>query len=275
MGRGMVMKYIFAKSFDKLKVFEDECTRLRFLDSKHLMKKIDAGCLETVKELQKKMIDKVVLPDEVYKVLFTNSTKEVYAYREEYQEGFDPLTAFTWYEAGFSDREILEFYKNMLLGLQNMHQNGVWSGDIWPANILMNDCLDYRFIDFENGLTDLRENPTMFDGSLFLHNYEKKMLDSTYSLYGQLELSDKMSLWNNILYSMKYGTFLDKRDIAPVPVPLLESFEFPNSIEKELTTYMRFEDVLSTGDYMLEELDTLIQKEYKLPYRKNREVNKK
>lgn len=261
------MKYIRNKKFEKLEAVSSKKSGIRFLNKDTLIKKIDESDLSTVKELKQKRVEKVILPDKIYKVLFTNTLHDVYAYTEEFQKDTYTLTAFDFLESSFSDKEILKFYRDLLEGAENMHKAGIYSGDMWSNNILMNDCLDYRFVDLEKGLTDLNPEPKVFEEALFLRYYDFKILNAQYSAYEQMELSDKLSLWNSILYCMKNGNFPEVREY--IPTLTFDVFEFPCGIDKKLLEFISLCNI-TPKDHLIDIMDTLIKKDYKLPYRKNR-----
>lgn len=257
------MKFITTKKFNNLKVIKEHCNIL-ILNDTTLLKAIKGEEISFIKELMKFKIDKLGLPDEIYKVVFAN----MYLYSMPYFKDFKSLYYYKDYEKNFSDKEILNFFKNLLEKTYEMHQNGLASGDMWSSNILMNSNLDYRFVDFDYATTDNFLGHMINCGPIFLDNYDNTVLNSNYSIKGQVELSDKMSILNMVLNCMATGNFSCERDIE-IPSNF-EIFNFPETLDKKFRLKFEEKELVRAEDYFLEEIDTLIKKDYKLPYRKKK-----
>ena len=248
-------------SLPRLKNYSD----IKILDEDTLIKKTIYGDPIFLKELSKIKINKVVTPINVYRMLHTTC----YFYTMTYYKKFQTLNNFGLYEHNFSDKEILLFFKNILEKVREIHKFGLSSGDMHIGNILIDENLDYRFIDFDYATTKNFIGHMVSCGSLFLDNYDQKTLDSNYSTISQVELSDKLNLWNLILNCMKYGSFPDGR-YQIERVTDFRMFDMPSSIDKKLSSIFNLKELPKTDDYFLEELDTLIKLDYKLPYRKKK-----
>lgn len=242
------MKSIFSFQVDWMKTLNKQYPHIKIYDKSQLLKIITSDQLPFVLKNMGKKVDKVILPNEVFRFYF----QELYCYTQDFIRGAFSLLSFSRFEKDFSDREILIFYRNLLETCFQMHQQDIMSGDLWYKNILLMEDLDYRFIDLE-----LRSSP------LFLSHQEELYQDYPFSF--QLMISDNTNLLAMILYSMLFGVFLDSRILSPIID--MSPFEFPNSIEERLKNAMLGVRIMDQN-YFLEEFDTLIQKGYKLPYRR-------
>lgn len=240
-------------------------TDIKLYDESRLIKRTIYGDSIFLKELSDIKIDKVITPIDVYRMIYTT----YYLYTMVYCKEFETLDNFRKYEHNFSDKEILLFFKNMIEKVREIHKFGLSSGDMHASNILIDENLDYRFIDFDYATTKNFIGHMVSCGPLFLDNYDQKTLDSNYSTISQVELSDKLNLWNLILNCMKYGSFPDGR-YQIERVTDFRMFDMPSSIDKKLSSIFNLKELPKTDDYFLEELDTLIKLDYKLPYRKKK-----
>lgn len=247
-------------SLPRLKNYSD----IKILDEDTLIKKTIYGDPIFLKELSKIKINKVVTPINVYRMLHTTC----YLYTMTYYKKFQTLNNFGLYEHNFSDKEILLFFKNILEKVREMHEFGLSSGDMHIGNILIDENLDYRFIDFDYATTKNYVGHMVLCGPLFLDNYNRNVLDSNYDTNSQVELSDKLNLWNMILNCMIYGNFINSEITGRVSD--FSVLDMPSSIDKKLSSIFNLEELSKTDDYFLEELDTLIKLDYKLPYRKKK-----
>lgn len=245
------MRQITEKQFNKMKCLSSTLPSIRFYDKNHLIKKISKIQAAYILKNVGKKVENAILVEEVLK--FTSEEK--YAYIQEYAKGYSDLSAFYEYQREFDDKEILKFYKSLLETEQLLHKSGVFSGDMWYKNILLNAKLNYQFIDFE-----LRIDP------LFLKYYGEDFLTADFLSNKRLIISDKMSLLTMILNSIQYGEFLESRVLYPCRY--LEDCNFPKPIEKKFTELMQCEKPPQEDDYFLEEFDELIDKQYQLPFRK-------
>lgn len=258
------MKLITEKRFFSLERLNEENKIIRILDNDTLLKKIDVDLLPIIRALLDFKIDKLGLPMDIYRVVFS----PCFLYSMPYFSSFATLDNFKNIENKFSDKEILIFYKNIIEKVEEMHKKGLASGDIYASNIMIDENLDYRFIDFDYASTEKIDGYMLCCGPLFLDNYNKKVLDSNYSVISQVELSDKMNLWNMILNCMLLGNFYNFRYIdRPYD---FSAFNMPVTVEKKLSDIFNLVELPKTDDYFLEELDALIKSDYKLPYRKKK-----
>lgn len=245
------MRQITEKQFDKMRCLSSNLPSIRFYDKNHLIKKISKIQAAYILKNVGKKVENAILAEEVLK--FTSEEK--YAYIQEYAKGYSDLSAFYWYQREFDDKEILKFYKSLLETERLLHKSGVFSGDMWYKNILLNAKLNYQFIDFE-----LRIDP------LFLKYYGENLLTADFLSDKRLIISDKMSLLTMILNSIQYGEFLESRVLYPCCY--LEECDFPKPIEKKFVELMQCKEPPQEDDYFLEEFDELIDKQYQLPFRK-------
>lgn len=245
------MKHIFELQTDLMRPLHKYYPHVKIYNSHQLLKIISQEQLSFVLQNVGKRVEKVVLPEEIFKFYFKNT----YCYTQEWIKWESDLSGFKKYEEKFSDQEILIFYRNLLETLSQMHIQGISSGDLWFRNILLNDHLDYRFIDLELR-TDL----------LFLSFGYQDFPYQGYSFSDEIKISDKVNLLTMILYSMLHGEFLRSRILHPII--RFEPYCFPNSIEEKWGGLMRFQEPPKEDDYFLEEMDSLIRLNYSLPYRR-------
>lgn len=258
------MGLITEKKFYSLEHLKDGKGIIYILDDKTLLKKIYEDDLSFIRSLTKFKIEKLGLPLEIYRVVLSSC----YLYSMPYFSRFETLDNFCELEKNFSDKEILIFYRNLIEKIQEMHTKGLASGDMHAGNIMIDENLDYRFIDFDYATTEKYVGHMVNCGPLFLGNYEQNVLTSNYSVISQVELSDKMYLWNLITNCMVSGTFFSGRFVESITN--FEELLLPDTIEKKFKSIFATKELPKEDDYFLEELDTLIKTDYKLPYRKKK-----
>jgi len=234
---------------------------IKVLDEDTLIKRTIYGDPIFLKELSSVKIDKVITPIDIYRILNTT----YYLYTMTYCKEFETLDNLRKFEHNFTDKEILIFFKSLLEKVREMHKMKLSSGDMHAGNILVDENLDYRFIDFDYATTENFVGHMVLCDPLFLNNYSKKTLDSNYNTEDQIQLSDKLNLWNMILHYMMYGNVYSNRHIKKFDT--FSSLELPKEVDKKLNSIFKTEQLLKPDDYLLEELDTIIKKDYKLPYR--------
>ena len=239
-------------------------SNIKILDDDTLIKRTIYGDSIFLKELSKIKINKVVTPINVYRIIHTTC----YLYTMTYYKKFQTLDHFDEFEKNFSDKEILIFFRNILEKVQEMHTKGLASGDMYAGNIMIDENLDYRFIDFDYATTSNFLGKMVNCGPLFLDFYNSKTITSHYSLEQQIALSDKMSILNMILKCMLTGTVMQTRELQ-IPSNL-KKLELANPVDRKMRLLFEEKALVKTDDYFLEELDTLIKLDYKLPYRKKK-----
>lgn len=260
--------YITEQQFEKLEKFDPGHPKIRTLGNGHLLKRIPESQVKHVRDLSKKRVKNLILPEKIYKVVNSQDIDKSYAYKMIKEKGFTDLTDFYCYEDEYDSKSILLFFKSLLESVQNMHKSGVASGDLWCGNILLNEGLDHRLIDFDIDYQEILEQyGRNCSIPLFLEHYDECVLNSQLSYFDQIKLSDKMYLWNMILHCM-YDSYF-KRERFLEPITNLDKWEMPKNVQEQLEKYMQCQELPEKDDYFLEELDTLIKKNYVLPYRKN------
>jgi len=261
-----LIRYISYQKFLRYPSLIDGNFKLRKKNTHELIKLFDKEQYDVIDAIRKHQIDKVVFPQEIYRILFSDSYQ--YAYTEQYEEGFSNLKQFHEYSENFSEREILQFFKNLLETLSKVHQDKIYSGDIWADNILVNQELDYRLIDFDLArCEEVLTQEVNIEDVLFLEQYNPKVLNSNYSLYEQIALSDKMQMLSMIIFYLKTGKFPEKRHF---PTSETGRLELPQTIEQKLDAYLKGTIPPKKDEYFLNELDELICKNYQFPYRKQK-----
>lgn len=235
------------------------------LNDELLLKPISYENIGFIKSLKKLKIDKVSLPIDIYRTIVNGD----YSYSVENFKDSKTVDYFSTFEKKYSDKEILKFFRDLLLSVEKMHKSGLFSGDIWSDNILIDENLDYMFIDFDYASTkEYLGYMAMRSQALFLDNYNKKILDSYFSLEEQVKLSDKLNLWNMILDCMLTGNFSSERNLDVIDD--IDRLELPPLAYKQLAPVFNLEEFIHDDDYMLESMDELIKTDYKLPYRKKK-----
>lgn len=262
-----MLGYMRESQFQKLDTYDSNHPNLRVVNRHTMLKRFPEEHLPRIKDICGKKVSNLILPEKIYKISTPFETIHQYAYRQKMESEFTNLIDFYCYENYYSDEEILLFFKSILETIQNMHNKGIVSGDLHCGNILLDEELNHKIIDFDIDYATYLEEENPITLPLFLENYDLTFLRSNYSSQQQVELSDKMNLWNMFLHCMKYGWFSGFREHL-TPIPSLKEFGFSESIEKQLESYMRCEKVPDKQDYLLDEIDTLIKKKYRLPYRK-------
>lgn len=258
------MGLITEKKFYSLERLKEGKGVIYILNDQTLLKRIYEDDLSFIRSLIKLKIDKLGLPLEIYRVVFSSC----YLYSMPYFSTFKTLDHFDEFEKNFSDKEILIFFRNILEKVQEMHTKGLASGDMYAGNIMVDENLDYRFIDFDYATTSNFLGKMVNCGPLFLDFYNSKTITSHYSLEQQIALSDKMSILNMILKCMLTGTVMQTRELQ-IPSNL-KKLELANPVDRKMRLLFEKKELVKTDDYFLEELDTLIKTDYKLPYRKKK-----
>lgn len=233
-----------------------------------ILKTVDWEFEETIKKLKKlKPQEHVIYPKEIYRVMCSN----LLAYTQEYAKDMRHMDFFSEVQVNYSDKEILEFFKSMLITLSKIHESGVISGDITYSNIIMDKNLDYNFIDFElayvgklRGLIVSR----VITEIPYLFHFDAVMLRAVYAEEDMFRYFDKANLVNMMLYAIIYGTIPPKRLLTPLSG--FEKLEAGDVIQEEFRRFLAWDEKTRDSNYMIDVIDHLVEHDYKLPYRKRK-----
>ncbi len=256
---------MFPQTYDELpKVY---CSCIRMMKDGKLLKQAFDDEVMVLKALKKKKVEGAIFPIELYRVLIYGFL----VYSQQNVKDAYPLSSFRKYESLYNDREILSFFRQLLLIERNLHQAGVVSGDITYSNILIDANLDIHFIDFNYAFVDdlvgsIARVPK--DEVPFAVNTDLILMESMYSLKDQFQYYDKASLINMILYALSSGTFPADRLL-----PTFSSYErldLKPSQKQAFEVFLSGKKRIAEDEYLLDVFDDLIAEDYPLPYRKLR-----
>ena len=272
-----MMKTMTITTYRKLpKVYDESHTiSFRLMPNEDILKKTSEICEKQIVALSKKKIEKACFPKEIYRIVHPLKEdllrKQVgIAYTQDYHPKMKELPYLSTVEKNYSDREILEFFLSLLKTLKEIHQNQVISGDITYSNIIMGQDLDYRFIDFEFAFVDSLPGliKDCSDDIPFPSDWNKETLFYHYSEKEAFRYLDKANLINMMCYFLKFGTIPEKRIYSSFND--FDTLELPSAINTEFEKILMMKGIINREDYPIEEVETLIQKGYKLPYRKRK-----
>lgn len=233
-----------------------------------ILKTVNWEFEKTIKKLKKlKQQEHVIYPKEIYRVMCSN----LLTYTQEYAKDMEHMDSFSKFQVNYSDKEILEFFKSLLITLSKIHDSGVISGDITYSNIIMDENLDYNFIDFDlayvGKLRGLIASCAITEIP-YLSNFDEVMLRGVYAEEDMFRYFDKANLVNMMLYAIIYGTIPSKRLLTPLSN--FEKLEAEDAIQEEFRRFLAWDEKTSSSNYMIDVLDHLIEHDYKLPYRKRK-----
>ena len=248
------MRYMSQYRFHHLKIYI--YPDIRLLNNHTIIKSINEPQYRLLKEIEGKKIDNVILPKHFYKLIPDMPGLSNLAYTQKRVKNFIPLAYFKKIESRYSDKEILMLFRNLFTTEYNMHKEDVTSRDMHNKNILINEELDHRIIDF-----DCTIYPACID------HFTDESLFPNYDTLERHKLSDKVCLLWHFLYGMRDGHFEHRRNLDEPD--FLEDFHLPREIEEKWKLWVSDDaSVLDKDEYFLEDFNTLIEENYKLPYRR-------
>lgn len=240
--------------------------QFRMMPDGTIIKTINWKCKNAIQKLIKmNPPEHVIYPKQAFRIMHS----DLLTYTQDYKEDMAPLYAFSEIEKNYSDKEILEFFKSMLITLSKIHNSGVISGDITYANIIMNEELDYNFIDFE--LAYVKNVRGLIASCAtceipYLCFFDEVMLRSIYSEKDMFQYFDKANLINMMLYAISYGMIPSERLL-----PLFNNFEklgLENNVKDEFKKFLAWDEKTEYSNYLIDVVNHLIEHDYHLPYRK-------
>lgn len=91
----------------------------------------------------------------------------------------------------FDTKDVLLLLRKMLINLKAMHEKNVFHGDLFSKNIMINDSLDYSFIDLDAAIVDEIISPENIFANDKISFEDKKLFTAR---------EDKIGIFNLFLY---------------------------------------------------------------------------
>lgn len=152
-----------------------------------------------------------------------------------------------------NDIEILTLLKQMLLSLQDMHKNGVYHGDIFSKNIMMDKEMNFSFIDLDASIIDniISQDNTYYEDKVSLEEKKSMTIDD-----------DKIGIVKMFLYYFINGNFNSgiSYDIN------IKNLGLPHYLEREINWFIN--GSIDIDDYFIETTEELINIGYEKPKQK-------
>lgn len=162
-------------------------------DGKYIYK-ISKNSLEFLYKLKSLNYNHLNTPIDIIKVVDNYSYQ--YAIKSKYLKKYIEINNFNF--DNYLVIEVLLFYKNLLLTLKDYHNNNIYLNDINGGNIMLNNTLDYQFIDFDLSVVKgIEFNKRTIDPAMYKY-YNK--LDKTY-----LIKKDTFDILNMFIETLYYG----------------------------------------------------------------------
>lgn len=154
-----------------------------------------------------------------------------------------------------STHDTLILLKDLFQKLELVHQHEIIHGDISASNILINDNLDLKLIDFENGIVDdmISWFNEWFDCKMELSKVKKASKVS--DVHESLRLLISALIANDFCHENLIG---------------IDYLEFPREIKSILSACYNDEENIHEDYYFLDILDYLIKTGYESPFRRKR-----
>lgn len=151
---------------------------------------------------------------------------------------------------------LLKLLKKQMLALKSIHDNGVFHGDISVSNILMNQDLNFQFIDFDLGVVDSYVSVwNIYEG-----------VDNVISSISNI---DKLDLF--YIYLKK---FLGIKQYDDIKTSEYEYLLMPKEIIQMILDYKNHGNI-PNDYYFIDVIDYLISTEYESPFIKMKSLMKK
>lgn len=272
--KGMVrMAVIHEKDFLKFKPIN---LKVR-TDGSKIYKITSKDNLPKLQLLKKKNAENLVLPIEIYDYINRENNDSI-VYTTEYYKEYHNAKDVNF--KNYYDYEILDLCIYLFSTIKNMHQEMIASGDIHEQNIIINDDLNHRILDFDESLVEqygtseqltpaIVQNITnhLSPEDLRKISYQQKvMIDDKFSLFICI-----MGLLSNNRFEMD-STFEDTESniFDYYYQRKIYRCKFPSEIQNRLLETYNNLDVISQDDYFLNIFEDLKKQKYVPPLKKRK-----
>ncbi|MBO5138141.1 MAG: hypothetical protein J6B89_00670 [Bacilli bacterium] len=238
-----------------------------FSDDSDFLYKCRAGCLLKIvpngvdyyRALREKKLDNCNLPIDVYnvdsRILASMGVSGGCAITIPKLSGYMNMD----FCSTFNNLEtigLLEFLKKQMLSLKLMHDSCVFHGDISVSNILMNQDLNFQFIDFDLGVVDSYVSVwNIYEG-----------VDNVISSISNIDKLD--------LFDIYLKQFLGIKQYDDIKTSEYEYLLMPREIIQMILDYRNHGNI-PNDYYFIDVIDYLISTEYISPFIKMKSLMKK
>ncbi len=151
-------------------------------------------------------------------------------------------------------KSLLEIFKDSMEKLKELHRSGICHCDIHGRNIMINENLDIKFIDFESMIIDFyvpKEPLFLLNSNLNSEEIIKKAKNK-----------DKIDMLKIFIWYLQNGTFNNQ---LFGEISSIENLEFDKSIKKELENVLFTLQGVKDDYYFLDIIDYLQKEGYESP----------
>ncbi len=208
------------------------------VDNNNLIKK-SVLSFESAKYMKSLDFDFILKPTEVIKT--KNGSLLVYPYLRHYKD-------LSEIKRKYSDKVILILLAKQLKFIQSLHKNNIIHSDIFPPNIMINDYLNMKIIDFDAAVI----NSTITEECI----YEDLDINT---IIDKCILEDKTNTLSMYLFRLLNGYFKDEYEFDLN----IDKLNIEPQIKYKFQQLLFKETKIDDDDYLFDEVRFLLKKQDK------------
>ena len=159
--------------------------------------KFSSNSVDAWNMLCEKKLSFLNIPDYYYSISSDDAKNSLF-FSKVYLPFLYGYTTLYDFNYNFSDEKILLLMRKMLVSLKKMHESDVYHGDIFSKNIMVNDSMDFSFIDLDACIVDdiVSIENSYYDDDISIDCKKSKTV-----------IDDKLGIFNLFLYYFANGNF--------------------------------------------------------------------
>lgn len=270
------MERITRNEFNELDSFDVLSNRIKYLDSKYLLKYSKRNSLEYLEflvSLNEYNLPNLLFPKEIFEIL-ENDDSINYAIKIKRLKRHNSLIDEKYKK--YSTSDILKIYKGIMLSLKSIHELGLIQLDVANRNILIKNKNHFLF-DWDTSLIFkdnilLTYNPNITDYVLNYSNKRVLLDEDNYFLKSDFVNEDKAVLLYTLFRVLDNCSFryigIDDSISGKYLLKTINSLNLPKEIYEKIYSYFILKEEIDNNYYFEDVFDFLIENDYKRKIKK-------